>query len=141
MNATVVFSAALLGVTCFTVIAGCAEAPPSQRGRTMTGEEIKSLLTHRSEETTNSMGGLYRAYHPDSETEIGRYTDPKGTTSDVRARLSYKVDAICAVFDRKDWGYQCYQYEQNGEKIVYRNVKDKNDFGQVKILDGNPFGF
>jgi hypothetical protein len=107
----------------------------------MTGEEIKNLFNGRSEETTNSEGGIYRAYHPDTETERGRYTGPDGKTTDVKARLSYKADAICAVFEPKDWGTQCYQFAQDGEKITYRNFKNKKDFGQVKVVDGNPFGF
>jgi hypothetical protein len=107
----------------------------------LTGEEIKSLLTYRSEETTTPEGGIWRAYHPDSETEIGRYTDSNGKTTDARSRKSYKAEAVCAQWDRKDWGYKCFQIVQDGEKITYRNLKDKNDFGQIKVLEGNPFGF
>ena len=59
MKTSVLLTAALtvIGVASVTVISGCAEAPPAQAGRMMTGEEIKNLFNGRSEETTNSEGG------------------------------------------------------------------------------------
>ena len=140
MKATVVFGAALLRIACFTMIGGCAEEPPSGSGRLMTGEEIKTLITHRSIEGTNSLGGHYLVYYPDSETLVLRYTEPNGPTTDVKGRLTYKAHAYCVAWNRKDWGNQCYRFERDGEEIVYRNMKDKKEFGPIKMLDGNPFG-
>ena len=107
----------------------------------MTGEEIKNLFNGKSEETTTSEGGTYRAYHPDAESERGAYTGPDGKITKVSARLSYKSDAICAVFEPKDWGNQCYQFVRDGDKITYMNLKNKKDYGVVTVVDGNPFGF
>ncbi len=122
-------------------VSGCAEAPPARSGHVMTGEEIKTLFSGKSEETTTSDGGTYRAYHPDAESERGAYTGPDGKITKVSARLSYKSEAICAVFEPKDWGIQCYQFVRDGNKISYTNLKNKKDYGVVTVVDGNPFGF
>jgi hypothetical protein len=137
------FAAAVsaIAISCVVGISGCAEAPPAPTGQVMTGEEIKSLFNGKSEEATTYEGGIYRAYHPDPENERGEYTAPDGKVTKVSARLTYKSDAICAVFEPKDWGSQCYQFTKDGEKITYKNLKRKNDYGVVKVMDGNPFGF
>ena len=140
MKVSVMVGAGLLGLACCVVVAGCAEGPTSNAGRVMTGEEIKNLITQHTVEATNSRGGLYRGYHPDSETALGRMTESNGETYDVKGRMTFKGQAVCVVWNRKGWGNSCYQYVQDGDKFVWKNLNDRNDYGTLKVIDGNPFG-
>jgi hypothetical protein len=140
MKASVMVAASLVGLACCVVVAGCAEGRTSNAGRVMTGEEIKNLITRHSIEARNFRGGLYRGYHPDSETALGLMSQLNGETFDVKGRMTFKGQAVCVAWNRKDWGNNCYQYVQDGDRFVWRNLNDRNEYGTLKVLDGNPFG-
>ena len=128
----------LSGLACLALLNGCAETP-SKPVDLMTGEEMKALITGNTVEGTNVAGNHYQAYHPDGEHVVLKFTERKGKTSMTKGSMTTEAKAMCTTWDRKDWGRQCYQYEREGDKVVYRNVKDKNDTGPVNVLKGNPY--
>ena len=128
----------LAGLACLALLNGCA-GTPSKPVDLMTADEMKALIAGNTVEGTNAAGGHYQAYHPDGEHVVLRYKEPNGQTSVIKGSMTTQAKAMCTAWERKDWGTQCYQYEREGDKIVYRNVKDKKDTGPVNVLLGNPY--
>jgi hypothetical protein len=129
----------LAGLGCLAFLSGCA-GTPSKPVDLMTGEEMKALIAGNTVEGTNEAGDHYQAYHqPDGEHIVLKFTEKNGKTTIVKGTMTTEAKAMCTTWDRNDWGRQCYQYEREGDKIVYRNVKNKYETGPVNVLNGNPY--
>ena len=140
-HAKYAFPRFVLGIAALILVGACAQAPTKSSGRVLSGDEIRELLTYNSEETTTADGGIWRAYHPNAETEIGTYTHPDGTTIGNRSRKIYRDDSVCAEWALNDWGTRCYELRQHGDKITFRNVNVASEHGEIRVLPGNPFDF
>lgn len=141
---------ALTTLIATLLASGCAttqDTAPAQPSATpaavvtpsLTGEEIKALISGRTAEGRNSDGYYVKAYNtPDGK--ISATAAQGGKTYQSAGTWEIKGNTVCASWANKDWKPSCSTLTRIGESYLIKpTVSSVASMPAAKYVDGNPY--
>lgn len=142
MNVKFVFAI----LTASLLAAGCAttqdtaqpSTTPAEAPTTLTGEEIRSLISGNTVEGKDSYGYYFKGYHALDGTVSA--TSEKGSKSyQSTGTWQIKGNTFCVNWANKDWKSGCATYAKNGESYQYKStLAGSPSIPAAKVVNGNP---
>jgi hypothetical protein len=137
-------------VTIFTTLitaAGCVTTQDSgqtpttvgEPPKTLTGDEIKSLISGRTVVGRTSDGFDIKAYNtPDGK--ISATSEQGGKTYRSDGTWEIQGNTVCAKWANKDWKPACSALTKNGETYLIKPTSSGvSPIPAAKYVDGNPY--
>lgn len=134
-------------ITAAIFATGCATnqeitQPPSsstEAPTTLTGDEIRALISGKTVEGRLSDGYYFKAYNaPDGK--VSAISEKGGKTYQSSGTWEIEDNTICAVWSNKDWKSACHTYTKIGDTYQSKPTS----FGVpslpiAKFTEGNPY--
>ena len=132
-------SALILAVGCATTQDSGQTSTSAETPKTLTGEEIRSLISGRTGEGMTSDGYYIKAYNF-TDGRISATSEKNGKTYQSTGTWEIQGDTVCAKWANKDWKAACSTLTKNGDTYQIKPTTfNVPSIPKAKYSDGNPY--